>query len=799
MRALLLHPVEVQRQHGSTDRRRGVQLGSGQRPVVDPHVVDVATGEPADGRRVVPRHLEVTTDVDVRRRVVDRAGERQGPGLGAVDVEPHRDTVISATDPVPLAVEVGGHLRLYRAPRAAVDEELQRGLVLHLERPLVVALRDDRELPGPPARLHPRVERQGCSGDVELAVAVDLHEVVESGQRQRLAAMPVHELRRTGEQRGDAVAGRVGREERLRPDVLLGPVPDEAALRLRVGPDDVPELAEVAEAVAHRVRVLAEDQRFVRALRLLREPLRRRVARAPHVGERRVTVGVVGLVVDRAGRVGGLDPLRHVVVVRAEACLVARVPHEDARVVLVALDHGDHAVHERVAPLRLVRLAPPGAVLVVVGLDVDLVVDPDAVLVGEVVEVRVVRVVRGADGVDVELLHQRHVAFLRLAGHVPAVLGVGLRAVDALEQHALAVDQQRPVADLDLAEAGGVAGDVGRAVGRGERDHDGVEVRRLVGPLGRVAHRQRQTCRAAGGFRARRPDLLAPGVTQAGGDPVRSGGTAGFVAELDVRGERRVGVGGVEIGLEREVLDERRGRRVQRHRAEDARVPPLVVVLEIGTGAPPVHLHGDLVAAGLERGGDVELGRGVATLVVADVLAVDPHEVAGRHALEAQERLALGPVRGHVELADVRTGRVDVARYVGRVVRLHLGRDVAEDRVVQAVGLPGVRDGDGAPAGRVVVLGVEPGGHLGRLVRHGDPPLAVERPREVRLLVEERVVRLLPLSDHAWIFEVGVHVGRRIDGGGDRCHRTRRNHHDCRKNDRAPHAEPPCSDRSEHK
>eukprot|EP00965_Chrysotila_dentata_P104648 3455945-Pleurochrysis_carterae.AAC.2 len=73
-----------------------------------------------------------------------------------------------------------------------------------------------------------------------------------------------------------------------------------------------------------------------------------------------------------------------------------------------------------------------------------------AVTVAEVEPVRVVRVVRRADGVEVERLHRTHVAQHRFArDHVPR-LGVVLVAVHTLDQQRLAIEQQLRALDLTM-------------------------------------------------------------------------------------------------------------------------------------------------------------------------------------------------------------------------------------------------------------------------------------------------------------------------------------------------------------
>ncbi len=444
--------------------------------------------------------------------------------------------------------------------------------------------------------------------------------------------------------------------------------------------------------------------------------------------------------------------------------------------VLVPLHHAHELVQVGVPPLGPVGQAVARARLVVVRLDVHLVVDPQPVLVGQVVEVRVGRVVRGAHGVDVEPLHQRHVLFLALARHVPAVVRVGLGAVDALEQHPLAVDQQLPVGDGDLAEADPLLGDVADPpVRAGQGEHQGVQGGGLVGPLGRIGHRRAQHQLGGVPVQLDRPAGAghppAAGVVQLRPRGVLPGRPVVLARHRDPRGQRGVDVVVVQVRGDRDVPQVAGGRGVEPHRAEDAGVAPLVVVLQVGAGAPAVHLHGDPVAAGVQRRGDVELRRGVAALVVADVAAVDPHEVAGGDALEAEERASTVPCGRNVEGAHVRGGRVDVPGHRRRVVRPHLAGHVAEHRVVQPVGLPGVRHRHAPPAADVVVVGEEPGRHVLGPVRHVDLPVAVQAERVGRVLLvphgrghvgvgpQHRVRRLLALPGHPGVLQVGVHVG----------------------------------------
>ncbi len=62
-----------------------------------------------------------------------------------------------------------------------------------------------------------------------------------------------------------------------------------------------------------------------------------------------------------------------------------------------------------------------------------------------------------------------------------------------------------------------------------------------------------------------------------------------------------------------------------------------VLAFEIGSVAPPDHLHGDPVGAGPGHVGDVEFMVVVGALSVAYILAVDPDERRGVYAAEVYE------------------------------------------------------------------------------------------------------------------------------------------------------------------
>ena len=151
--------------------------------------------------------------------------------------------------------------------------------------------------------------------------------------------------------------------------------------------------------------------------------------------------------------------------------------------VLVALDHAHGAVEVRRLPRRLVAQRRVGVVAHPVRLDVRLVDDVEAVLVGEVVPARVVGVVAGPHAVHVRLLHQLDVAAHRGLGDVAARRRIVLVAVHAPEDDGDVVHQQQPALHLHPPEAHALGDDLRGVAARVQQgEHHRVELRRLGRP-----------------------------------------------------------------------------------------------------------------------------------------------------------------------------------------------------------------------------------------------------------------------------------------------------------------------------
>ena len=224
------------------------------------------------------------------------------------------------------------------------------------------------------------------------------------------------------------------------PDAVLEPLPDEPALGPRVPPEARLVLVDPAGPVAHRVDVLALQERQRAAVRIRRGVGERLLRLAPDrvhlVGVRvhpRVDVDVgarpVALVVHGPRGVELVRHPRRRLEVAPGAGLVAERPEDHARVVAVARDRAGHAVDVGRLPRRVVaRVAPPPDVDEPVRLEVALVDEVEAELVREPRQVRMRRVVGRADRVHVVLLHQQQLARARPPAGSPGRGRGGARA-----------------------------------------------------------------------------------------------------------------------------------------------------------------------------------------------------------------------------------------------------------------------------------------------------------------------------------------------------------------------------------
>ncbi len=504
-----------------------------------------------------------------------------------------------------------------------------------------------------------------------------------------------------------AAVPETGRALDLQP--VVDPLPHEAALAAFVPLEQLVVAGQAAGAVAHGVGVLAQDERHRAAARVLLRVGQRRLATLPDqldlrrrgVHPRvdvRAPAALVALVVDRPV-VATVQPPRHRLQVRADAGLVPERPHHHTGMVLVPLDHAGHSLPQRLEPAGIgAGIALPADQFEPVGLQVALVHDQQAVLVAQVEEVRMRRVVAGAHRVQVVALHGEHVGTHHVAAHSAATAGVELVAVDAAELHPGTVEQQQPVADLDPPEPDPHLDGLARA------DHPRpVQPGRLRRPRLDPACGDRERVRADVCEYAEFGDL-------------EPGGPVVAARAAPHPGPQAAGTGArVVVADQLDVLDPAGGAVPEADLPEQSGQPPLVLILDVASGRPLRDADRDQVLPGPELVGDVELDRQPGAGVLADRGAVHRHHSSRVGALQP-EVPAPGGRRRQVEGPPVVAGRV-VRRGTGHVDRERVA-DVGVGGCAPALQLPVARHGDPVPPGS----GVGPvGGGVG-------PPGQPERP-----------------------------------------------------------------------
>ena len=523
-------------------------------------------------------------------------------------------------------------------------------------------------------------------------------------------------------------------------DGLVHPVPDATANAGVAAFNNIPIFLEVADGVAHGVGVFTDEHRLVEVARVLIHPSHAGVHLRVEIGEASAAVVAVraGAFVVNGARVERLGLVVAGAEVLAVASLVAKAPHDDGGAVAVAHHHTFDAVLEGGYPRFSV-----GDALVGVVLEVGFVHAVDAVVVKHGVHTCGIGIMGGADRVDIVLLHEQHIAEHRFCAYGATIDGVGVVAVGALEEDALAVDIDQGVANLHRAEA--------HLVGEGHflvahlvllHHVNGVEVRRFGAPQFRLLQVKFHAalCRAVTieyGFYGGLVHQRAVGMVERNLHYLLAFLRFAFAAKGQGNVECGFLIVVAEFGGEIVVADAQLGHVVEIHIAEDTAHAEHILTLQIRTIAPAEHLHGQGVLALVQEVRQVKLGHVVGALRVAHVLSVEPNEGRAVDAAEMDERAAAVPVVGNLEGAHVgahgvdavvgstvietRAG-LDVGRRVGVGV-LHIGIDGA----VVALHLPVGGNGDGVPGTHVVAFLPEVHRSLRGLADEVEAPRTVER------------------------------------------------------------------------
>ena len=675
---LSIQPIRAERTRRRVDVDREilpVQIGGG-------HAVrrftqeDLVMGYLRAGRQDAVRAAQDVTDVEIELAV-------DAFQVQVAVAQVNRDRLLRSSGRRVTLARQDGHAVCQDLPAqhvaTQVDEEI---LVVHLHAAVQGLLRRRRSQDGTVAVTH--LPGMGMPGPVggDDTVAVE-------GVVGRIVVVEVAA-------KGVDVAG--ARFVRRPADGLVHEVPDAAALQFRILPEEIHIILEAAHRVAHGMRILAHDDRTGNG-RILSVFDQVGIGHVHVADDVRIVLLAGALILDRAGRIPGLQPVVGGVEILPVAGLVAKAPDDHARVVEVALRHTLHTLQVGLLVDRVVAQRRR-TVTHAVRLDVGLGDDVETVAVAEREPARVIGIMAGSYRIDVQFLHDADILqHLCLRDHV-AALGGHLVAVGALDQDRPSVDDQFPVHDADGAKAEISFDRLGRAFLIVADGTQVIEVRIFGTPEFRVLH-----------------------ATDGGHLPLREArtGEVVFHARRGLREARADAVAAIHLRHDVQVLDAGLGARFQVALAGNTGIAPEVLAFQVSAVAPAEDLHGDeCVLAGLDVFRDVETGLQLAVLAVADFLAVHPHAKIGGGGADGQENVTAFPVRRDLETVAVLSDVVVLRGYDGGIVLIMAVPgvlDVDIERVAVTVQLPHAGHAHEAPDSVIRNRLVEiPRACVGRLV-----------------------------------------------------------------------------------
>ena len=200
---------------------------------------------------------------------------------------------------------------------------------------------------------------------------------------------------------------------------VITPFPYKPAGKVGVSLQRVPVIPDIAGAVPHGMAEFAQHQGagIPPALAIVPAPADFRIHAAGHVGAglrvARISADVGRpLIVHRPGIVPFMDPAQRLFKIAAPAAFVAHGPHHHAGTVFVPFHQGNLPLEEQLPPGRIVG-QPVKALFIAseprhghaVAFEIRLVDDIKTQTVAHLVKTRIVRIVGGADGVDMMCLH----------------------------------------------------------------------------------------------------------------------------------------------------------------------------------------------------------------------------------------------------------------------------------------------------------------------------------------------------------------------------------------------------------
>ena len=464
---------------------------------------------------------------------------------------------------------------------------------------------------------------------------------------------------------------------------VVAPFPNELALDAIPTIKDLLVLGQASGTIAHGVTVLAVDARL--GERMLTKVVHLRHA-GVHGGDDVDGIGVAVLLVMDRTIIELVSSGVHRADVAAVAALVAHRPHNDAGVVALLHHQALNAVDVGRLPCRVVGDQGDIAdILEAVALHIGLGDQHDAILVAQLVEARVIGIVRGTHRVDVVSLHELQVAAHTIEAHGAALVIVVIVAVDAMHLKVSAVEVDMIALNRHLGKTLAMRNVLADLVAV-------VDLKRQVIEEGVLGVPEVGIGNAALGMAV--DALTRSHHVLAIAERIHNAGSA-----LGHRIERDLSGVALAVRAEPKVDQVRGGMLHKVHIAEDARGPPHILVLDIAAIAVLQDLDRKQIVALDECVSHVELGRQARALGHADKLAVDVQLAIALDAVETNDFASAGRNGGKIDDALIHARGV----VGGNEWLIHREREalVGIGKIAIAIYLPQVRNLHAIPLGLV--------------------------------------------------------------------------------------------------
>ena len=214
-------------------------------------------------------------------------------------------------------------------------------------------------------------------------------------------------------------------------DALIHPVPHGSTDARVARFDGIPVSSEISHRITHGVRIFADEHRLIHVVGVFAHPVHVGIHLGIHIREAfstKRTVDARAFVVNRARVVEFNGVVVAISKVFTISSFISQAPHNDRRVVEVAFHQSVNAINEGGYPTFEV-----GDALVSVVFEVGFVAGVQTIVVVHRIHARIVGIVRGANGVDVVLLHQQDVAEHRFVRHSATEFRIGVLTVYSLQ------------------------------------------------------------------------------------------------------------------------------------------------------------------------------------------------------------------------------------------------------------------------------------------------------------------------------------------------------------------------------